>query len=105
MTELPRRATPLRRKPTPSHTHTHSFGMALGYIVVARMVCEIKERTKSPMNHKVMRLGSLSAGSLYRHSQKLGFVLLSPIQLSLEKTWDSLVWQSGFAFALVKTKS
>lgn len=35
------------------------------------------------MNHKVMRPGSLSVGCLHRHLQKLGFVLLSPTQLSL----------------------
>lgn len=61
--------------------HTHwPFDKALGYIVVARKVCETKGRKKSSMKHKVIGLSSLSVDCLYSVKTRFCFALSDPIK-------------------------
>lgn len=96
------------------HTYTHksssssSSTLVLGYMVVARRVNETKERKKVTNKCQGIRLRSLKAGWLYRHLQKLGFVLLYPIQLGLGRNSELMAPKLGITaklFSLAINKS
>lgn len=94
-TELPSWVTPLCREATLSHkcAHTHTPHHHHHQIIIIiihlawfwdiyKVMRQLRGK-RSPINVKGMRLSSLNASWLYRHLQKLGFVLFYPIQLGL----------------------